>query len=128
MDETERLLKSFIKSLNDFKAALDKYAEAVYKDQDAGQNSNRPQIQGVIRSEVSLPPAVQAYYEAEEIERPSKNKWERIKRVIEVVAFFAAIVAAFFTYKTLHQTVRQADNAQAQVTIMRQQLEAADRP
>jgi hypothetical protein len=127
-DQYLRLLRSVVKTLDALKASLDKHREAISKQNETTQRQAHPDPQQVIQPVVSLPPAVTAYYEAQEHNRPSTERWERIKRGIEFLAFGAAITLAILTYRTLQQVKRQADAAQSQVGIMQRQLEAADRP
>jgi hypothetical protein len=127
LEDDNPLLEEFIKSLDAFKAALDKYAETTAKEQQARSSPKEPQPPQPIKFDVSFPPAVTAYYEAKQHGRAANNKWRWIERGVTLLAFFAAVALAVFTYKTLRQVKRQADSAQAQVGIMRQQLEAADR-
>lgn len=126
-DRFHKQLESFIAALEAFKASLDKHIEAIGEHQQATQRGPQPEPQQIVTPEVRLPPAVAAYYEAEQRDRPSAQRWERVKRGIEFLAFAAAVVLAVLTYRTLQQVRRQADSAHEQVAIMRKQLEQSDR-
>ncbi len=118
-DDLIRLIRSGVKALDALRSSIDKNTDAAQMQRSRADSTSDLTTITTVQPEITLPPAVQGYYEAEQRERPSKNRWERAKRFIETVAFLAALAAAFFTYKTLKQVQRQADAAQAQVEIMR---------
>ena len=86
----------------------------------ANNRGEQPPIRVDIQSAPIIPPAVTEYYTSENRERKGKNIRETIRLVLETVGVVAAISAAVFTLRTLHQV-------QEQIGIMQKQLEQSDR-
>jgi hypothetical protein len=124
--EFEKLLKSYVRSLDAFKASLDQYGSAARKHEQTSENQDQKPLPIEIRSELRLPVTVSEYYEAKQRERQSA--WPTIKAWLEIVGVVVAVVLAVLTYYTLRKISSQADSAQQQVVIMQRQLEATDRP
>lgn len=117
----ERLIRSIVKAIDRLQASIHKHAEAICEQNESASTPNEPQPPPTIRTELNLPPAVTEYCASEQRERPSNQKWERAKTILECAGVLVAIVLVGLTYKTLGQV-------KAQVGVMRQQLEVADRP
>jgi hypothetical protein len=117
LDERFRIV--LIRALASLQHSIDKNTDAIREHDNATDETAEPHPPEITRTEVGLHPTINAYYEAEQRERPSRNWWERVKRCIEVFAFFSAVAAAIFTYKTLGQIQRQAAAAQGQLDVMR---------
>ena len=115
MHETERLLKSFINALDSFKAALDKYAEAIRENENSNRNAgNNKPIQPLlveISAASQLDPARSEYYVAENRERDSF--WRKLKPWVETIGVSVGIILVSLTCGTLQQVKRQADIAEA---------------
>lgn len=122
----EKLLGSFVRSLDAFKASLDQYGSAIRKHDQTSENQNQKPLPIDLRSELRFPVSVSEYYEAEQRER--KSAWRQIRGGLEIVGVTVAVVLATLTYHTLQKVSSQANSAQNQVVIMQQQLEATDRP
>ena len=92
------LIRSFVDSLNAFKASLDRHAEIIreYREsrEAARQPENPPEPAKII---AELPPAIVSYYEAEQNVRRSAKWWKRVERGLAVLAFFAAVALAPLT-------------------------------
>ena len=124
----KRFTKDLSKLLRSLQDSIRKHTDAIRENTEATKSSDSPKPELQVKSEVSLPVAVTDYYASENSDRQGKQRWEWIRRIFESVALVTALALAFFTYKTLRQVERQADGAQAQVGIMRLQLESYDRP
>lgn len=63
--------------------------------------------QEVVVSTVSLPAAVSSYFEANNRERRSKARWDKIKTFIEVCSLLALVTYVAITVKTLNEIREQ---------------------
>lgn len=106
------LLESFVRALDTFKAALDQHAKAIHEQQQAAERQREPEVQQIINPELRLPVAVSEYCRAQAETQPAKERRERIRTFLEIAAFLAAAILAYFTYSTLQQVKRQADAAE----------------
>jgi hypothetical protein len=88
-------------------ASINKNTKAINKKDTTKNDAPEPPPVVIITGEVGLPSAIRAYYEAEQNERPTNKNWTRIKRGIEIAAFFSALAAAVFTLLTLNQITIQ---------------------
>jgi hypothetical protein len=93
--------------LRSLRTSIDENTKAINENDSTATDSTEPPPSIIVRSEVSLPPTIHAYYESEQHERPSRNNWEIVKRGIEIIAFVSAIAAGVFTYKSLDQIQKQ---------------------
>jgi hypothetical protein len=84
--------------LRSLKASIDDIEKAIRKNNNSAEDTTEPPMQVVVNPVVSLPPAIPAYYEAEQRERPIKNKRERIKRTVE---YFGVALLAIYTAFTV---------------------------
>ncbi len=123
----ERLLR-LLYSTREIIRSIHQDIQAIYEKENSQSNQDRPPIKLDISSEIRLPVSVSEYYASEQNESQKGRRLDRIRLGLETAALIAAISAGIFTLLTLHQVQRQADAAQAQVSIMQQQLEATDRP
>lgn len=85
-----------------------------YKANDNKEKQGLP-IESWPDAPLPLPVAIREYYEAEQSNRNSR--WEKIKKPLEIVGVFAAVVIAFFTISTFRQVKRQADAAERAVRL-----------
>ena len=113
-DSFFRLLRDIHTSNQNLADAIRAHTQAYERAQDAHQEAPP--------SPINLPPAIPAYYESEQNERPSKNRWELVGRIIAFVTVIAALAVAIFTYSTLRQVTKQANSAQGQLRVMQRQL------
>src|SRR5580693_4712982 len=104
--ETERLVTHIIKALDSLQADVHKLAKSVSENHNPQSGPDEPQPRQAIETNISLPPAIGAYYDAEQRERPSHNKWRWTERCIALLAFLTAAALAILTYKTLCQVKR----------------------
>jgi hypothetical protein len=121
---------SEVRSLHQILDVIQKHLESIRKHSDAEQQPANPQPthpQAVIISELNLPIATTRYYESQERQEPS-NIWRVLKPWIEVGGFLALVAYVIVTANTLSEIKKQVSAAESQVGIMRNQLEAADRP
>ena len=125
MNERElRILRALVDSLR----AIQQDVHGINEQQRANSNEEQPPSEVNINSEIRLPPPINNYYESENAEGPKDRRRDRIRLALECLALGAAILAGIFTFRTLGQVQRQANAAEKQVGIMREQLETADRP
>jgi len=127
-DKATRFFRSLISILQAIKSGIDEQTKAMREEQKAAGRSEEPPAQRPVDPVVSLPPAISGYYEAEQRDRPLRERREIIKRRVEFVGITAAVAVAVLTYCTLRQVQRQADSAGKQVEIMRQQVVIQERP
>jgi hypothetical protein len=123
-----KLQKALLAVLKSLQASVDKQVDAITKQQEAEHKASETQRPILVRSKVNLPPEITAYYGTEQRERPSKARWEWVKRSVEFFGLLAAITLGILTYRTLQEVRSQAQAAREQVAIMQRQLEATDRP
>lgn len=118
MNERElRILRTLVKVLGMIREEI----HAVYEDYRAHQDEEQPPPHTNAQVEVRLPPAVNDYYRSEQHDRLNNTRRDRIRLALEGIGLAAALTAGFFAYRSFREV-------QTQVGIMRQQLEAADRP
>jgi hypothetical protein len=122
-------LRLFVKALDAFKASLDKHTEAIREATETNKHTQSDQAPTprFVNDKIILPPAIPAYYEAEQRERPNKTRWERIKRGVEFVTLVVAIGLAVLTYYTLCQVTKQANAALDANHISRENLTSVQR-
>lgn len=120
------LLRSLTTSINDVK-------DAICAENNSADSPEEPPALPIIQPVVSLPPAVVAYYEAEQRERPIKEKRERTKRIVEysgvaLLAIYTVFTAFMYcaNKKAADAAKEAAQAASAQVSLMRQQLETQE--
>lgn len=123
--------------------AIKDHAESVAKYQHSEQSDRQQQAQIGINTVVRLPVEASEYYRAEQGERPVKNLYEKIRICLEIAGVVTAIALAILTFKTLlvfngqltemqkqstilqQQAIQSASDFAQQLTIARQQTEAA---
>lgn len=103
------------------KALLDQDNKAIAAKKKTEEHTGEPKPLPPANPIIGLHPAIEAYYQSEQHDRPSKDLWERIKRWFEFIGIAVAIWLGFLTYSSLQETRKQA-------SIMQRQLEATDRP
>ena len=116
-----RIFNSLIQLLRDIHASNQNLADAIRAHTKVYERAQELE-QNTPRLPINLPPAITAYYETEQRERPSNRNWKWFERAIAFLAFGAAVALAVLTYNTLRQVKRQADSVQKQVSLMREQL------
>jgi|SRR5579871_954729 len=125
MTERERRER---RSADEVVREIQKDIHAIREQYGATQEENEVPKRVAITSSPDPNPAVSAYYDTENRERPEKWLHERLRLGLEFGAFLAAVIAAIYTGCTLHQVTRQADAAVGQVSVMHKQLEVSERP
>jgi hypothetical protein len=115
------MFDSFIRLLRDIHTSNQNLADAIRAHTKAYEHAQEAH-QEAPPSPINLPPAITAYYESEQNERPSKNRWEVIGRIIALITVIAALAVAIFTYRTLRQVTKQVNLAQGQLRVMQRQL------
>jgi hypothetical protein len=126
LKDDSRLLKA-LKSISILLESIQKQLEAISKQSKADICNDEPRQHKLIVSVDSLPPTIPSYYESENNERPTKQKWERIKRGLEFAGLAAVVAYVIVTACTLSEIKRQAASAQEQVSIMRKQIKLSER-
>ena len=112
-DTTTRLIKQVIKLLDGATTAIQNYTDTIRKQPEANKHSKDPQQFTVIKSEISLPPAICAYYETEQNERPNKARWKRMERTVEFTGIALLAIYTFYTIKMYHANREAADAAKS---------------
>jgi hypothetical protein len=102
----DRQAESLLKLLREIK----RYIDTISKKNSSTDSPSQPPPEIIIHPVVSLPPAVHAYYEAEQRERPRKNRRERIKRGVE---YGGIALLAVYTYFTIGIYTATKDAAKA---------------
>ncbi|MGH9426872.1 MAG: hypothetical protein ACRD2L_11300, partial [Terriglobia bacterium] len=91
--------------------AIRKQLEAIQENSKADKNTEHPEPEKIVVSELRLPVAVAAYYDAEQRDRPGQARWRRIRFVLEFAALFVAGALAFITNSTLGEIKRQTESS-----------------
>jgi hypothetical protein len=120
-DPTSRLLKAILRSIGSLKASLGKEAEAIAENTKTQNTERPPKSIPESQIEVRLPVAIDEYCKSQSDEQARQAKRDSARLRIEIVTLIAAIVLGVLAYWTMQETRNQ-------VTVMRQQLEATDRP
>ena len=97
-EKRTRFARSLIKALDSLQAAIRERTKTINENHKATGHAGEPPVFASIKSEVSLPPAVTAYYQSEQSERPNNIKWARITRFVE---FGGIVLLAIYTGVTI---------------------------
>lgn len=115
------LLRSLITS-------IDENTRAIRQHDNSKDNRAGPPPEIVVKPIMSLPPAIQAYYETEQHERPIRNKRERIKRTFEYCGVALLALYTAYTIKMYYANKEAADAAKSAAITATRQLEMSERP
>ena len=100
---------------------VQKQIEAVAKNSQSHENSTNVKDAepcDVLVSKLTLPKAVEEYYQSHKDERP-RGKWGWIKFLMEAGGLIALVVYVIVTSQTLKETKKQAAASQGQLNLMR---------
>lgn len=90
-----------LRLLADIKKTLDRLVKAVTEFRQTDHRQIKEKTQTELKAVVGLPEEVTEYYRSEQRARPSKNRHENIRIVLEFLTVIAAIVLAVLTLCTL---------------------------
>lgn len=109
-------LNSLLSALRDIHTSNQDLAQAIRANTESGKGAKEPPVTSAPLP-FQLPEAITSYYESEQKDRPGNSKWKRLERIAAGIAFVLSVLAAIFTYRTVHQVTRQADIAQAEFNL-----------
>jgi hypothetical protein len=99
--------------LRSLKTSVDDSKNSIRTDSNPAKYPSEPPPQVVVQPIVSLPPAVIAYYESEQRERPIKERRERIKRRVEYSGVLILGIYTAFTIGMYFANKKAADAAKS---------------
>lgn len=114
--------------LKALQASIDENANAIREQNHTTEGAEGPPPEIIIRSVVSLPPAVEAYYQTEQRERSDKNRRESIKRKVEYGGVALLAIYTLFTVGMYCANKQAADAATSAANTAAAQLQLTERP
>jgi hypothetical protein len=114
--------------LRSLQTSIDENTRSIREHDNAKEHPEEPPPEIVVRSVVSLPPAIQSHYESERRERPSKKRWDGIKRIVEFCGIGLLAIYTAFTIGMYCANKKAANAAKSAADTAASQLQLSERP
>jgi hypothetical protein len=111
--------------LRSLKTSIDDSKNSISTNSNSAKYPTEPPSQVVVQPIVSLPPAIVAYYEAEQRERPIKDGREKIKRRVEYSGIALLAIYTAFTIGMYYVNKESADAAKIAANAAKKAAETA---
>jgi hypothetical protein len=113
--------------LKDVHYSIGRLIDAINENSRLNRNHRGP-AETNLQVSFRTPPALDEYFAAENTERPQRSIRNSVRLVIEGAGLIAILFGGVYAWRTFGEVKRQADYAQEQLSSMRNQLEATNRP